>query len=440
MAKKLAMSMLIFICLVLSLQAVFAQSSFFVPKELTDCKFKYSDCSDSGAVIYGFNKKTLYSSMLLPDSCNRSVTVKYNIFSVCQCKDTTYALYKIDIKTKKYGLVGINMTSGKCNYYEFSGLVDANSKIFAVSGSSVFFIRADAVYCYVAEYRLDGSFLRKFTFDTNVYSLFCNNGNAYAMLYNGEIFRLGTDKPIYITTLIHPSECFSAGTDYICTESGFLVSLKDGTTEYMNTNYNKNCVVKDDNGIYTLSSKGVRLAENGEEDRFLYCDKNIKDVLVSKGKTALVFDDGECSVYSLKEYKTDADENDNNTTQMFDKSSDFVLTSENVIKIFKSSMSITEFKKNFTVEVEVYNSSGTVVTSGKIRTGYTALCCGKSYEIAVIGDTTGEGNIKSNDVSLLMSYIVGEKSLNHLQFISADLNADGKVDNKDLVLMARSVN
>ena len=54
-----------------------------------------------------------------------------------------------------------------------------------------------------------------------------------------------------------------------------------------------------------------------------------------------------------------------------------------------------------------------------------------------MGDITGEGNVKSNDVSALMSYFVNKSDLSGVYLKSADFNRDGNIDNKDLVSIAR---
>ena len=77
------------------------------------------------------------------------------------------------------------------------------------------------------------------------------------------------------------------------------------------------------------------------------------------------------------------------------------------------------------------------MTSGKIRTGYRAKLKDGVYEISVSGDITGEGNVKSNDVSALMSYFAEKSDLSGVYLTSADFNNDGIVDNKDLVGIAR---
>ena len=84
-----------------------------------------------------------------------------------------------------------------------------------------------------------------------------------------------------------------------------------------------------------------------------------------------------------------------------------------------------------------YDRDGKEITSGKIKTGYRAVISEVIYEISVSGDITGEGNVKSNDVSALMSYFINKSDLGGVYLKSADFNNDRKIDNKDLVGIAR---
>ena len=62
-----------------------------------------------------------------------------------------------------------------------------------------------------------------------------------------------------------------------------------------------------------------------------------------------------------------------------------------------------------------------------------------TFELAVVGDITGEGNVNSRDLSLLMEYLIGTADFNGVYQLSADLSADGIVDVKDLSLMHKMI-
>ena len=98
---------------------------------------------------------------------------------------------------------------------------------------------------------------------------------------------------------------------------------------------------------------------------------------------------------------------------------------------------MSNFKELFSDVITDVDKSGNEVTNGKIKTGYRTRISNVIYEISVSGDITGEGNVKSNDVSSLMSYFVKKSDLFGVYLTSADFNNDGNINNKDLVGIAR---
>ena len=78
------------------------------------------------------------------------------------------------------------------------------------------------------------------------------------------------------------------------------------------------------------------------------------------------------------------------------------------------------------------------LSSGKLRTGDWAVLNGKTGEIAVSGDIDGTSAVTNKDVRMLMKSMIDSVSLSGCERKAADMNADGAVDNRDLVLLARA--
>ncbi len=88
-------------------------------------------------------------------------------------------------------------------------------------------------------------------------------------------------------------------------------------------------------------------------------------------------------------------------------------------------------------DLTVYKTNSAVLSQGKLGTGMKASFDGKTYTVIIYGELTGEGNINSRDLKLLMKHLTGEKILNKTQELSADINKDGKLCTKDLLLLSK---
>lgn len=109
----------------------------------------------------------------------------------------------------------------------------------------------------------------------------------------------------------------------------------------------------------------------------------------------------------------------------------------------ESGTTLAQFKKGIDYDgyqVTFYRD-GVLKKSGQCGTAMTAVFendqAEYTFELSVIGDITGEGNVNSRDLSLLMEYLIGTASFNGVYITSADLSGDGALDVKDLALMHR---
>lgn len=116
------------------------------------------------------------------------------------------------------------------------------------------------------------------------------------------------------------------------------------------------------------------------------------------------------------------------------------------IKVDDSSKQITSIP-NITItelntlmgEVSVKNSKGEVVPeTSKLATGYVI---NDKYNVSVLGDINGDGEVDARDSLRILKYAVGTYELNGEFFKAADLNKDGEVDARDsLRILKYSVN
>ena len=107
-----------------------------------------------------------------------------------------------------------------------------------------------------------------------------------------------------------------------------------------------------------------------------------------------------------------------------------------------SPTTFAQFKKHLTfsgLTASLYRGEKQV-QSGNVGTAMTLKLSGEDswyYELSVIGDITGEGNVNSRDVGELMDYFLGNIRFDGVYTDAADLSDDGRVDMLDLALLCR---
>ena len=62
-----------------------------------------------------------------------------------------------------------------------------------------------------------------------------------------------------------------------------------------------------------------------------------------------------------------------------------------------------------------------------------------TFELSVIGDLTGEGNVNTRDLSVMAKYLTDQADFNGVYYLSADLSDDGVVDADDVHLFMEEV-
>lgn len=391
------------------------------------CNNYYIENNSYGAYIYGSDYDTLYCASASENFVVYYAEVNGIIRSVSGTAMYSYALYE---NNSNYCIAQLNCENGTLAEYSFGKLGSIYNLSFAFCDQRAYFIFSDGSYRYVKSYNANGTFCKKYTFSESVKSVFQNNSTAYAVLNSGDVYRLDNGGSSYCTSINSGYSFCNAGDGYVYSDSGTLFSLDNQNIEHI-TNAKLNCIYKKQSRIIYADNKtiycgGKSYINNNQINALLIYDDNIfivnRDFTFKSIKFSQLDKQGDSNF-------DDVDDNNDNKTYTF--------TSDGYITGVTSQTTVTQFKENLAKQVTLYDKEGKEVTSGKIKTGYRAAVLGDIYQISVTGDVTGEGNVKSNDVSALMFHLTGERPLEGVYLVSADYNMDGKVNNIDLVYIAR---
>lgn len=408
--------------------------------DLAACSAVKCDSNGKGGFVCAFSGNTVYSARLVPDFSAYNFTVSGHIRGVSQSGKYTYALVFEDAFTNKYSLYSLDTDNGNVFQNTFN---DENFRTdsFSVSDNCIYYIKTDSAYAYVACVNLSTDKKTKITFAQNVNEIFNNNGKTYARLYDGTICKLSQTSSTCVANTGEFRNIANAGINTVLNQDGFLISLSDNSREYVsNAEFGK--VAVSDNKVFLAVN--YRLSrKTSDKTQSVSIPDTAKAVVSYKNQCGVLLDNGTVQVYKSSDFEekktadnhNNADNSDSRNTDNQAFESDYIMSDGMIYGIY-SGETVADFKAKTSADA-VYKTDGSVAKSGKLKTGFTAVINSKTYTIAVCGDVTGEGNVNSKDVTLLQKYLCDNATLSGAFLKAADFNLDGKVDNRDLVLISR---
>lgn len=405
--------------------------------DLANCSGIKSDSNSRGGYLCAFSGNTVFSAKLVPDFSSYNFTVNGHIKGVSQSGKYTYALVLEDTFTNKYSVYSLNTDNGNVFQSTFSN-ENFRTDSFSVSDNCIYYIKTDSAYAYVACVNLSSDKKTKITFGQNVNEVFNNNGKSYARLYDGSVCRLSQASSACVANTGEFRNIANVGINKVINQDGFIVSLSDNSREYVsNAEFGK--VSASDNKVFSVVNYHLS-RKTSDKTQSVSIPDTAKAVVSYKNQCGVLLDNGTVQVYESSDFdeKKTADNNNHSDLSNSDNQaviSDYIF-SDGIIYGVYSGETVADFKAKTSADA-VYKSDGSVAKSGKLKTGFTTVMNSKTYTIAVCGDVTGEGNVNSKDVTLLQKHLCGNAKLSGAFLKAADFNLDGKVDNRDLVLISR---
>ena len=385
--------------------------------DLKNCTNIYSYSGKNNAYFYGNSNLTLYSSRVIPSRATRYVTVSGYICAVCHDESHAYALYKTS--NDSFGVVRMNMNNGKCDYCAITDTRSAQKSSFAVAGNEIFIIYTGNPYHYVKSYDFSGKYLRSYTFPKGSERLFCNGGCAYVRAFSGEVFRLsGASKTKCAATDAY-KDFSDAGIGHILLNDKRLVSLGNGKIQYPRSDF---AAITSQNSFYL---SGTTLRFNGGE-----AEASSPKLMCAAGSTAAVLGkDFYCQIFNAKSAVSRSQSTQSSKLNF----------SGSVIVGIEVDTTVAKIKEKYPEIKKIFNHDGKEMTSGRLKTGYSALTQSGEHKIAIRGDVNSSGTLNTADTDELMNALSGSKKLSDCCAKAADYNYDGAVNTKDLVLIGKRI-
>lgn len=415
--KKFLCVFLVFLTTLLSSVCYVRADGSYSLSDLKNCTALYSYSGKNNAYFYGNSNYTLYSARALPSRTTRYVKVSGYISAVCHDENCAYALYKAG--NDSYGVVRMNMNNGSCDHCTISGTSLAQKYSFAVSGNEIFIIHTSNTFPYVKSYDFDGKYLRSYTFPKGAECLFSNGGSAYVKAYSGEVFRLSGANKSKCAEIDTYTAFADAGVGYILQDNNRLVLLNGGKVQHLQSDF---AVITSQNKFHI---SGTTLRFNGGE-----AEVSSPRLMCAAGTTAAVLDnDFNCQITDAKAAVAESQSPKNSKLSFSGK----------MITGIEENTTVAKIKEKYPEIKKIFDHDGKEITSGKLKTGYSALIQNGEYKIAIRGDVNSSGTLNTADTDELMKALAGSITLSDCCQKAADYNFDGSADTKDLVLIGKKI-
>lgn len=357
--------------------------------------------------------------------------------------NTKITLY--DISNDKFNSFIVNSDS----IYMTSHFAYANKYVYiATSGGTISCYSKAGKYC--GEFSLSADICSLMTdFDNNVYALtdsgmYSINNDSYTKISNLSFSTRGC----FISNDIFTDEI---GNFYRLYKDNKLLNYSCHPIYPCGGVYSKNLITFSQNKIFSINSKtGEKVSSYSLNDDILQLysiDNEIVALIYSEGAPNICF-------VGYDELKKISNKNTqiNNQTDISDDvksriSSDVYNIDFDTMAIthIPSTTTVAQFKKNMNYDgydVEFYRyEKDTPLKSGNVGTATQAIFYNNReryvFELSVIGDLTGEGNVNTRDKRQIFGHVIGKIQMTGVFVTSADLDDSNEVDIIDIVLLLR---
>lgn len=349
-----------------------------------------------------------------------------------------YANGIVYIATQNGGIRYYTKVGKLCGKYNIgtslnSLMTDFNENVFALSDKGVYSIEKD-YYTKIS--------------NTGVYTLGCFVDYDVFVDYIGNFYTINRNKIQKALSFSRDINYLSGGVydNYFITSSSnkvYAINQSNRTTKKHFSLNNEICQ------LFSIDDMVVVLTFNSNVPNITYIlfdeFKNINQPQENNSSNNNTIN----SNHNDKNNSNNHYDSDSNTLTDYNISSDVYNIDFDNMKITGISPSTTvgQFKRNINYDgfdIELYRySKDTLLKSGNVGTATRAVFFNNNssytFELSVMGDITGEGNMNTRDKKHMFGYLVGRFDMTGVFLDSADLDNNSIVDVVDLILLMRAI-
>ncbi len=416
---------------------------------------------DKSVYLVSFNKNLFYIEMVLPNMNSNVLTLNYNIVSYSLNNGVFYIACN-DAKNNQCIIYKYNVNYDDLSSFAINNVLAIEDFQTVSCDSNYFYIISNSNTKKVFKYSLNGKKLFTYNFDRNINALICSDSNLIYALSNNIIYKNNGDYFNAISSgQINVPADYVGGSIFI-DRSGYIVNCSDrkllAFCGYATDNPSASIC---NNMIVTHNGENIIAYDiyNGKKSKYFNFNSNILQVKCCNNDIAVMsqnsnkLDISILSFSQLKSYENSSskdkkndkyNENNSNDNNGCDISGKYVIDFKNYyISDIAKNTTISTFKKNINYSgysLQFFTKDGKQRKSGNLGTAMKAVFTDSNnnsytFELSVVGDITGEGNVNTRDLDLMMDYLLKDAYLTGVYSIAADIKQDNTINSVDLLFM-----
>lgn len=446
------------ICITLILTFPITASSYdsYTYPDFSHCSELRLLQNENQVFLIGSSANKVYIEAVYPNSYNIELPLENNAYSydlfnstlviICPVKvskQTQIVLYDIDTDNLTSFLI-----TGVDNY-DFSKISYSEDCVYLSCSDGT--IRKYSKYGkLVCTYEPDGhSFYLAYDLSSDIYA--CSN-NSIHKINGSKITQFSFDNIFAPIKFVADNVCINKlGYYYKINPNGIskLSNYKSTVSFPSGGKINQHLIVAEDNTLFAIDST------DDSKDMYQTLQNPVSEICVMDFNIFTLSYQNGVPVISVVPYSSFIKCKQNNSDEDTDKIDNNSSIDSSVYKIdhkrlvitnIPYSTTIAQFKKNINCKgfnLKFTRYDGKEITSGNIGTA-TIVTFYKDnysikYEISVVGDLTGEGNVNTRDESVMFSYLLDEVSFTGIFNDSADIDKSNTINTTDLVLLLRLI-
>ncbi len=410
--------------------------------------------SNNQSYLVGTKNNKVYIDAVYPSSYSITLSLSnkincYNIFDdnlVFICPNNEYDQTQVVI---------YNISEDSFEYLDLTHTYIAQFNDFVLISNNLYVLKNQNE---ILSFSTNGKLLKTYNSKAKLTSLLCDHNKTVFATSTDGLYRINQNSLQCVSYGTFFAPCVFASNEIFIDDVGSIYKIKGSTitnicnygssTLYPCTGvYGEYVFTCDNNNIYAIdkntgNKKKIRTMSNIVEQFCVINDKVISLGYINNTPTVYLTPFSDFT--DIKDYNLES--NSITTTSI---SSDTYLVDNSKYRILNipHSTTVAKFKKNMNYEgynVEFTRYDGKVLKSGNVGTATIARFyndhASYEYELSVIGDLTGEGNVNRRDRDLIFECVLDNVKFDGVYFESANLHAkDNRISIADVVMLLRLI-